>query len=304
MKKGAVKYIVGGSIVAAGVVLVTTAVCIDGWRLFAEFPEVVINPAGVHVYYGDGDYKYENGGATMENDNVKNIQIDIEYGTVTVQRGDVDKIDVQTNNVIADRFKSEVVGDTLSIRYKRGFSFFSFKPKNNQITITLPRDSVYDDVKITNGAGSMLISDFAAQEIDIDNGAGELKLENVSADSKLEIETGAGAVRIDTASCGRLKIDSGVGEVNATDVKCGEIKTDCGVGSFRFSGEINGDADISNGCGEIKMTIHGNSSDYGFDVDSGIGKVRVNGNTPVQTDNAKYRFKVSTGIGEVNINFE
>ena len=51
------------------------------------------------------------------------------------------------------------------------------------------------------------------------------------------------------------------------------------------------------------MTVYGKSSDYGFDVDSGIGQVRVNGNTPVN-GSGKYNFKVQTGVGEVRIDFK
>lgn len=307
MKKGAAKYIVGGSIVALGIILVTIAVCIDGWQLFTSFPEVNIGPWGVHVVYNDNNYEYFNGGTQiMESNEVKNINIDVEYGEVVIQRGDSDKIDIKTFNILEERFKWAVEGDTLKVKYKKGFSLFSFGlfSKNNKIVITLPEGAVYDNVEIDNGTGSMRISDFEAKEIDIDNGVGELKLENVTGEKKVTLKTGTGSVSIDTMTCGDLKIESGVGEVSAKNVKCGDIKASSGVGEFRFEGEINGDADIDNGLGEIRMKLSGNSSDYGFKVDSGIGNVRVNGNTPVQTSNAKYSFKVSTGIGEVRIDFE
>lgn len=307
VKKGAAKYIVGGLIVAAGLVLVIIAVCIDGWRLFTNFPEVTINPMGVSVFYNDYDYEFESGGTKiMETSEIKNVKIDIDYGKIVIQRGNVEEIDIQTKNIIADRFKYEVKGDTLNIKYKKGFSLFAFNfgSRNQEITITFPESSVYDNVKINNGAGDMRISDFAALEIDIDNGVGKLSLEDVVADKELDVETGTGEIAINKLSCGKLKIESGVGAVDASEVKCGDIKTESGVGSFKFSGEINGDAEISNGCGEIRMTVYGNSSDYSFNVDSGIGQVKVNGNTPVQTSGGKYKFKVDTGIGEVRIDFE
>ncbi|MCM1053969.1 MAG: DUF4097 domain-containing protein [Bacteroides sp.] len=310
MKKGAAKYIVGGSIVAAGLVLVTTAVCIDGWRLFTNFPEVTINPTGVHVFYGGNDYEYASGeyaiGGTdiMETSEIKNVKIDIGHGKVVVKRGNVDKIDIQTKNIVADQFKYEVKGDTLTIKYKKGFTFFSFDMSgNDEITVIFPEDAVYDDMEIDNGAGNMLISDIAAREMDIDNGAGELSLKNVVVDGELDMDTGAGAIKIDTLSCGNLEIESGVGEVNASNVKCGSIKSDSGIGSFSFSGEINGDAYIQNGVGEVKMNVYGSSADYSFKVDSGIGQVKINGNAPVQTSGGKYTFKVSSGVGEVRIDF-
>ena len=91
IKKGAVKYIVGGCIVAAGLILVIIAVCIDGWRLFTNFPEVTINSTGVSVFYNDYDYKFESGGTKiMETSEIKNIKKDIDYGKVIIQRGNVE----------------------------------------------------------------------------------------------------------------------------------------------------------------------------------------------------------------------
>ena len=91
--------------------------------------------------------------------------------------------------------------------------------------------------------------------------------------------------------------------MNASNMVCNELTAKSGIGAFTYKGEINGDADIDNGCGEVKMTVYGKSSDYGFDVDSGIGQVRVNGNTPVN-GSGKYNFKVQTGVGEVRIDFK
>ncbi|MDE7280455.1 MAG: hypothetical protein K2N36_01775 [Ruminiclostridium sp.] len=52
------------------------------------------------------------------------------------------------------------------------------------------------------------------------------------------------------------------------------------------------------------MTVYGKSSDYNFDVDSGIGNVRVNGNTPISNTGGKYKFSIDTGIGEVRVDFK
>lgn len=306
-KKGAAKYIVGGCIVALGILLVTIAVCIDGFQLFTHFPEVNIGPFGVRVYYSPDDYNISSGGINvMQSSDIKNIKLDIDYGKVIIQRGNVETIDIQTNNIVEERFKWAVDGDTLRVRYKKGFTLFSFNifGRNEKILITLPKDAVYDDLEIDNGAGEMLVSDLEVKTVDIDNGAGELRLENVTAEGKVDMETGAGAMRIDGMTCKNLIIQTGVGEVNLTDVSCEGLKASSGVGAFTFKGRIDGDADIENGVGEIRMNLSGNSGDYGFKVDSGIGKVRVNGNTPVQTSGAKYDFKVSTGIGEVRIDFE
>lgn len=309
MRKGALKYIIGGSIVLVGIILVTVAVCIDGWKLFTRFPTVQVDFNGVHVEYGgdwdgeNGEYIYNENGGTVMDSEVKTINIDVDYGMVNIRRGNVDQIDIRTRNIVESKFRYEVKGDTLYVKYKRGFTMFSFGNMNTEINVTFPENAEYDNIFVHNGAGAMYLYDLKADEIKIDNGAGEMKMENVASDGKVKINTGAGAIKLENVSCGELRIDSGVGEVYASDMVCNELTAKSGIGAFTYKGEINGDADIDNGCGEVKMTVYGKSSDYGFDVDSGIGQVRVNGNTPVN-GSGKYGFKVKTGVGEVRIDIK
>ncbi len=302
MRKGTLKYVIGGSTVLLGIILVTVAVCIDGWKLFTHFPSIQVDFRGVHVEYDDNISNEK--GETVMNSEVKNINIDVDYGMVNIRRGNVDQIDIRTRNIIESKFRYELNGDTLYVKYKRGFTMFSFgNSMNAEINVTFPENAEYDNVFVHNGAGAMYLYDLKAGEIKIDNGAGEMKMENVTSDGEIKMNTGAGAIKLENVSCGELKIDSGVGEVNASNMVCNELTAKSGIGAFTYKGEINGDADIDNGCGEVKMTVYGKSSDYGFDVDSGIGQVRVNGNTPVN-GSGKYNFKVQTGVGEVRIDFK
>ena len=299
MKKGTKKYIVGGCLVGTGIILIIIACCIGGFSMLRDFGGVMIDFDGVHFY--DENEKFQTKGENvMVNGNIKKLDMEIEYGEVIIKTGNVTDVEISTKNIIEKRFSYVVDGDTLKIRYKGGFSFFTWK-SDAHIYVTLPEGTKFEESNIENGAGRMEISDFLSDTIKIDNGAGELCMENVNADTKLEIKSGAGSVRLDNVSCGVLDVDSGVGEVRAEEVVCSGIKLNNGMGAVYYTGEINGKADIDNGVGEVRMTIYGISSDYNFDVDNGIGQVRINGNAPVNTTGGKYDFKIDTGIGEVRI---
>lgn len=304
MKKGAVKYIVGGCFVAVGIVLVTIAVGIGGWGVLRSFRGIEIGPGGIY-YYTDRSESTIEGDDIMDNmqvDNIKNLKVSTAYGEVMIKRDNVEDIKIETKNIAAEKFKYEVKGDTLEISYKKGLSFFSWTT-NAYISITFPQSFVFDNVKIENGAGKMTLEDFELNDLKIENGAGELVIKNLKANGKADINTGAGAVRLDDITCGKLDMESGVGEMRASGIDCGDLDIDNGIGAFNFEGSIHGNVDIDNGVGEVRMTIHGSSADFGMKVDSGIGQVSVNGNSPVQYSSAKYNFKVDTGIGEVRINF-
>lgn len=303
-KNTSVKYIVGGAMVAFGLILVIIGGCLGGWGHLSNFSGFYIDFEGVH--FNEGDWQIGGNTNIMAHEEIKdirNLDLDVDYGELIIKTGEGEDLEINTRNIAENRFKYKVNGDTLEIKYKGGFTFFTWR-SDAVITITLPKGMEFDNADIDNGAGKTDLSDITAKKIDLDNGAGELVLTNISASEKMTVNNGAGEVRVDNLNCGELKISGGVGEIRVENSVCGGADIDNGIGSLRYNGEINGDAKINNGIGELRMSLKGNSSDYSFKVDSGIGQVKVNGNTPVEYGNAKYNFKVETGIGEVRINFE
>ncbi len=301
MKSGTKKFIIGGCIIGFGILLIIIACCMGGFGMLRSFGDIMIDFDGVHYANGDETlHKWED--KIMLNGDIKKLKLDVEYGEVILKTGDVQDVEISTRNIIEKRFSCETSGDTLNIKYKGGFSFFTWK-SDAHIYITLPEGTSFESSDIDNGAGRVEIDNLKSDVIDMNNGAGELEMNNIIASEKLIIETGAGAVKLDGIECGELNVNSGIGEVNVNNASCTGLQLDSGVGAFSYSGEINGDADIDNGVGELKMTIYGNSGDYNIKTDNGVGQVKINGNGPIQTTGGKYNFKVSTGIGEVKIDF-
>lgn len=304
MKKGTLKYIVGGSMVAFGILLIIIAICIGGWKTITEFGGITIDWNGIHYYDGDSnEYTIPGGSNTMEKEDIKKLNISVDYGRLIIKTDDVKEIKIDTKNIVTSRFSYNQLGDTLIIKYGGGFSFFTWK-SDSEITVTFPKDMTFDKAVIKNGAGKTDIKNITSDEISMENGAGELTFADITAKDKLYLETGAGAVKLKNINCGKIDFQGGVGEINAEDVVCTGLNMEAGVGAFRFSGEIIGNVDIDNGIGEVKMTVYGNSTDYSFDVDSGIGNVLVNGNTPTSNTGGKYKFKIDTGVGEVRVDFK
>lgn len=304
MKKGTLKYIVGGSMVGFGILLIFIAVCIGGWGILYDFGGINIDWDGVHYYNGDSNEYYLSGGSeTVENSEIKNLNINVDYGRLIIKTDDIENIKIDTKNIVTSRFSYNQQGDTLIIKYGGGFSFFTWK-SDSEITVTFPKDMTFDKAIIKNGAGKTDIKNITSDKISMENGAGELTFTDISAKDKLYLENGAGAVKMNNIDCGKIEFSGGVGEINAENVVCTGLDMETGVGAFKFSGEINGNVDIDNGIGEVRMTVYGKSSDYSFDVDSGIGNVRVNGNTPVSNTGGKYKFKIDTGVGEVRVDFK
>ena len=289
MPKGAIKYIVGGSLVLLGIIFMIIAFCIGGISVFSNglsfgigSSDVCINWSGIHIYPNN----YETGmdSAMIDSEGIKNLNVNFDYGEMVIKTGDVDEIKIEAQNINQNRFKYKVNGDTLEIGYDSGWSisFLGIHTINNsRIEITVPETMTFDKVEIENGAGKMTVEGITADKLNIENGAGEMVMNNVTA-------------------TGKLDIDGGVGAITVRDAVCGGIDADIGVGELRFTGEVNGDGKIDSGIGSVYMTLYGDRDDYDFRVDSGIGQVT----TPGSNSRGKYTFNVSSGIGEVKIIME
>ena len=290
MPKGAIKYIVGGTLVLLGISFMVIAFCIGGVSVFDNglhfglgSNNVYIDWRGLHVY--PKNYQSELEGEIADMENIKSLKVDFDYGEMTIKTGDVDEIKINAHNVIQERFKYNVNGDTMTIKYDRGFSISFFggfsASSDTKIEIIIPEAMTFEKVDIENGAGRMTVTGITADKLNVKNGAGEMIVNN-------------------TTVRGKLDIDGGVGAITVNDTVCFGIDANIGVGQLTFGGEINGDGKIDSGVGAVYMTLYGDRDDYDFITDSGIGKVT----TPGSNSGAKYTFKVSSGIGEVRITME
>lgn len=147
------------------------------------------------------------------------------------------------------------------------FSFFQFRTKSGEITIYVPDNFKIHTLNLDSGVGDTILADL-----------------NIA----------------------KLIIDGGVGDTDITSclIKNGEF--DIGVGDVTLNDCILYDAEIDGGVGDIDINIKENIDNYTFDIDSGIGSVRINGQkaSTYSQNKGKYEIKCDTGIGDVKINID
>ncbi len=217
--------------------------------------------------------------------NIAELRVQNDIGEVRLEPGDEWRVEAAD---VSSSFKCEVENGRLTVR-NSGRSFFSRFGVGHSpvITIYLPAGRL-DSVFLDTGAGKVTVN--AALEADtvrVDGGAGECQIAKVTADS--------------------LKVDQGVGRADVLEGDVGRLDLDGGVGAFRYSGRLTGDADIDGGVGEIRLELTGAASDFNFNVDNGIGDVRVDGQKlsdgRMQNTGAAHTIKVDNGVGAVTIDF-
>ena len=209
------------------------------------------------------------------------ISVNLSAAELEIKTGD--KFAVETNHKY---LKCEEKDDILKISETR--TLFASYPRGMKVILTVPKESVFDYVYISAGAGSVTIDELSSNMLDIELGAGAFKAGELVATYKAEIDGGAGSVIISGGRLNNADIDMGVGELNLTS-------------------ELSGKSSIDYGIGETNLVLIGEEDDYKIELDKGIGEAWLAGRK--MSDDSVYGagenfIEIDGGIGKLNITFK
>ncbi|KEK21680.1 DUF4097 family beta strand repeat-containing protein [Bacillus gaemokensis] len=245
---------------------------------------IVIGVIGISQTYsktvdavGKGDTE-----KVIKNEAIKNVEIDLDAGDVTIQKGDDSSFYVkQSGDVAKQKINVEEKGDTLKIqgKVKKGisfdFSFLSFGFKTPKVTVIVP-ERAYQELKVGSSAGEIEVSDVKSDHVTVATLGGDVELEKVTA-KKVEGSTKAGSIKIKKGS-GKVIAKTLSGEVDIIDH---DAKYDVEASSTAGDVDIRllekpQDATISGKTYAGKVRIFKQED---RDVTIGNGSVKINGKT-------------------------
>lgn len=218
--------------------------------------------------------------------------MDIEGGVADVEIKKGDSYRVETVDVPETLVVDVKSNGTLEIKEKDEwhdwFDWFDLGTwsKESKIYITVPEDFEADEIYISAGTGDITMSDLTTKTLDIDGGVGDVTGSYITAQ--------------------KVTIDTGVGNVDFDQINFGDCDIDGGVGDITLNGVIQGDCDFDGGVGDMDITIDGTRDDFELDIESGVGSVRVNGETMddfEENNNNKYELQIDGGVGAVTLDF-
>ena len=194
----------------------------------------------------------------------------------------------------ADKFSVESTHNYLSVKSEDGQlcinetkKAFSVYQKGVTVILTIPEGFVFDDATLETGAGRVEMDSLSADVLKLSLGAGKVEIGNLTANSRADIDGGAGELKIDGGMLCNLDLDVGVGELT-------------------LKSRIEGQSRLDYGIGETKLTLLGSREDYKIEIDKGIGEARLAGKS-MQDDSVygagENRIEIDGGIGEINIDF-
>lgn len=217
-------------------------------------------------------------------EDIKNLDINCNYSSLKVITSG-DKLKVEVNNTQEVSINKE--NNILKINEDTSFfDIFDFD-KDIQITVYVPENEKFDNIKINTGAGKVEISKLNTNTLKLTLGAGESNISDLIVNDTTKINGGVGKLTINNSELTNLKMDLGVGEVKVSAKISRDSKIDCGVG-------------------RLSLNLNGNKEEYEIKASHGLGRFTID-NTEIKDDttygNGNNYIKVSGGIGEVNIQF-
>lgn len=112
------------------------------------------------------------------------------------------------------------------------------------------------------------------EEIRVDLGAGQMNLDNLSA-KIMEVEMGAGQVVANGLTAENLTLRIGAGEALLEESMLKDLVVEVGAGNCEIAGKIDGNVKADCAAGNIAVEINGNESDFNYDIQCAVGKIRV-----------------------------
>ena len=215
--------------------------------------------------------------------------IDAEISSLSVDLSGA-QLKIQT----ADKFSVESNHNYISVKAENGKlriyetkKLFSVYPKGTTVILKVPENFVFDDATVDTGAGRVEIGTLSADILKLSLGAGKAEINNLTANSRADIDGGAGELTIDGGKLCNLNLDMGVGKLT-------------------LKSRIEGKSELDYGVGETNLALLGSREDYKIEIDKGIGEARLAGES--MRDDSVYgtgenRIEIDGGIGAIRIEF-
>lgn len=264
-------------------------------------------------------------------------QFTINGTTHTISQLNIDMGGVKTTKIVLGNgfgVSGNNLDETVKISAKDGClsiktnTSYNWDDNNETITITLPKNAVYETVNIKLGAGKMQIADLAATNILLEVEAGSMVAKTITAES-LWLNVEAGSIKTDAATAKTAEIAVGAGslvmksltvDTLSTSVQAGSAKLEefaattvnfsVDAGSIKAEGDIAGKAAFNVSAGSINLKLEEPDS-FGWALNCQLGNCNIDGekfsgmnlkNSVNET--ATIFYDITCQLGSVNITFD
>lgn len=244
------------------------------------------------AYENDEIYEYEFAEAEY---NIENLDLSAEATTVWIEYKDVDTFHVTIE-------KSEI-GGSHSCEVKDNTLYIESSAENvkdiigdsapHQITLTIPKDYMFKEAKLSLGAGNIEGERIEAEQILADIGAGNMEIETMKAGKNIEVSVGAG-------------------NFEAYEIQSEELKVVCDAGrAYTEDVKVNKNITLTCDAGYVYIEMNESQKSYNYDLECAMGSISIGNKTQGgvvfsdKVDNQADRtLKAECNIGAIEIEFD
>ena len=223
------------------------------------------------------DGKIEN----VSHEGIKKIRIKLLRTDLVIKAGDT--VNAETDN--GDITVKKVFG-TLVVEENTKSIIDSLE--KTELVLTIPENCVFEEIKITTGAGAFNAELLNAEKIDLNFGAGNVGIDKIISTERTEITGGAGKIEI-------------------RDGKTHNLDFDMGLGKLHYRAEITGRSELDCGVGAVEMVLLGGEKIYDIDLDKGLGVASINGVSyadGIDYGDGENKLDINGGVGDLKVEFE
>ena len=252
-------------------------------------------------------------------DTLRGLDLEVGACRMYIKETDEQNVSIAIIGECEDHYRYRIKDeDTLLLVHKdmdyNGFDSLwnSSHPRGNtRVYLYLPKGAMLDDISIDFGAGKLDAGYLKAKEIEISAGAGKCTFDGLEASESIELSMGAGKITAGTLFAKEAKLDIAAGELHVSDAKVtAHTEAVVSMGNANLNGSFAGELNADCSMGNLNFTLEGAEDDYNYDVDCGMGNVKIgskrynNLGGEFETDHgSSSTVSISCAMGTVNVDF-
>lgn len=143
---------------------------------------------------------------------VREVELEMAVGNVTVEHHDGDTIEVETVGVAEElKFHSYMEENTLKLEAKKRVTGIE-GAEDGTVYLRIPRDLSLDEVFLQVGVGELQVEDISAGDLSVEVGVGNGVVHNFQA-TEASLECGTGTLEATGSATQELDMENDVGNI-------------------------------------------------------------------------------------------
>lgn len=244
--------------------------------------------------------------------NINAIDADVDIRDIILKQGTEFKVE---SKGVGENFIAKVENNKLYIREEEptkfhisfiNFGFFTGKGEYEDLIITYPANTSFQDINIESDSGIIKIGNAKISKLNLDADLGDIVLDNLRVDS-LFANLSSGKLLLDKVHADTFKFEMDLGDMEAIDFSGRKIQGDSDSGSVKLIGTVTGPINIDSDLGDVDLRLNGKENQYSYELKVDLGTITLNGK---ETEGAittiydnKPLININNDSGDIDISF-